>query len=244
MKDRIEVIRREEKQYHDYCYEHYQLFEEGSWLHKPVRTVLELLEQFNDYEALHVLDLGAGIGRNSIPIAQFIQRQYGKDGQQPVGVVDCVDLLPSAIEQLQSNSKRFGVESIIKGHLSDIESFTIQEQAYDYIISVSALEHVRSQQHLENKLAQMTAGTKSNGVNCIIISSNIRELLIEENIEIDPMFELNLTTEQMLALLDDHYAGWQVQRRLVKQLEYAIQRHDKPVRLSSDCITYVVKKIK
>ena len=242
--DRIEIIRTEEKIYHDYCYEHYQLFEEGSWLHKPVRTVLDGLEQFVDYEALHVLDLGAGIGRNSIPIAQFMQRQYVKEGHQPIGYVDCVDLLPSAIDQLEMNSKKYGVEELIRGHLSDIEGFSIAPLTYDYIVSVSALEHVRSVQHLESKLTEMVAGTKENGVNCIIISSNIRELLVEENIEIDPMFELNLTTEHMLELLDSHYEGWEVERRLVKSLQYSIQRQDKPVQLSSDCITYVAKKLK
>lgn len=243
--ERIALIRKEEKLYHDHCYEHHKLFEAGSWLHKPVQTVIELLEQFVGYNALHVLDLGAGIGRNSIPIAQFIQQQFGREdnhNDRSIGFVDCVDLLPSAIEQLHKNSEKYGVEAIVRGHLSDIESFTIMPQDYDFIVAVSALEHVCSVQHLENKLTEMNAGTKDQGINCIIISSNISELLVEENKVIDPMFELNLSTDAMLELLDSHYAGWDVQRRLVKQLEYSIQRNDKPVRLSSDCITYVAKK--
>lgn len=44
--DRVDRIRSEEKTYHDLCYENYKLFEQGTWLHKPVQTVLDLLEQF------------------------------------------------------------------------------------------------------------------------------------------------------------------------------------------------------
>lgn len=36
--NRIEFIRKEEKKYHDYYYDNYKLFEEGSWLHKPVKN--------------------------------------------------------------------------------------------------------------------------------------------------------------------------------------------------------------
>ncbi|QYR21304.1 methyltransferase [Paenibacillus sp. sptzw28] len=68
MDNRIEKIRTEERNYHEACYENYKLFEAGSWLHKPVKTVMEYLAAFDDREYLSVLDLGSGVGRNSIPI--------------------------------------------------------------------------------------------------------------------------------------------------------------------------------
>ncbi|MFC4403944.1 hypothetical protein [Gracilibacillus xinjiangensis] len=40
---RLETIRASEKQYHDYCYDKNKLFEQGSWLHRPVKTVIELV---------------------------------------------------------------------------------------------------------------------------------------------------------------------------------------------------------
>jgi SAM-dependent methyltransferase len=60
--NKIEFIRKEEKKYHDHCYDHYKLFEEGSWLHKPVKTVMDLLPLFDGREHLRVLDLGCGVG--------------------------------------------------------------------------------------------------------------------------------------------------------------------------------------
>lgn len=71
--NRIDHIRNEEKKYHDLCYEQYKLFETGSWLYKPVKTVMDLIDHFEGQKNLQVLDLGSGVGRNSIPLAQKIK---------------------------------------------------------------------------------------------------------------------------------------------------------------------------
>jgi 2-polyprenyl-3-methyl-5-hydroxy-6-metoxy-1,4-benzoquinol methylase len=232
--NRIEFIRAEEKKYHDYCYDNYNLFEPGSWLHKPVRTVMDLMDQFVKRDSMRVLDLGCGIGRNSIPVAQSLLNRNG--------TVVCVDLLESAIDKLQENSVKYGVRHLIKPVLSDIEQFEIEKAEYDLIIAVSTLEHISSEQKLMEKLQEMALGTKEDGVNCIIISTNILEVDVKTNSYLDPLFEVNLSTERMLELLDSQYKGWEIQRRLVKPLEYNIMRNEQPVILSSDCITYVVKK--
>lgn len=64
---RIEFIRSEEKKYHDYCYENNKLLAEGSWLFKPVQTVMDTLPLLYNQDNLHILDLGCGVNRNSIP---------------------------------------------------------------------------------------------------------------------------------------------------------------------------------
>ena len=233
--NRIENIRAEEKRYHDSCYENHKLYESGTWLHKPVRTVIELLAQFENKDYLSVLDLGCGIGRNSIPIAESMKNRKGK--------VVCVDLLESAIERMHENSKEFGVQPYIETKLSDIEQFAIGLEEYDMIVAVSALEHVSSERALESKLKEMVRGTKVNGVNCIIIGSNIREVTVGTNIDLDPMFEVNVTTERMLELLDHHYDGWNIQSRFVKPLVYDIERNGQAVKLTTNCITFVANKL-
>lgn len=233
--DRVANIRTEEKRYHDLCYDSYNLFEPGSWLHRPVKTVIDLLEEYRDQEYLSVLDLGAGIGRNSIPIAESMKNRNGK--------VVCVDLLESAIEKLEGYSRKFGVEPFIVTRLSDIEYFIIDQEEYDIILAVSALEHISSEKALESKLNEMIIGTKRNGINCIIIGSNIQEVNLENGQELDPMFEVNIPTERMMDLLVQQYTGWEVKQRLVKQIEYEIDRKGHPVKLTTDCITFVAKKI-
>ena len=53
--NRINFIRQEEKKYHDLCYEQYKLFETGSWLYKPVKTVMDLMDYFEGNNNLQVL---------------------------------------------------------------------------------------------------------------------------------------------------------------------------------------------
>lgn len=233
--DRVANIRTEEKKYHDMCYDSYNLFEPGSWLHRPVQTVINLLNDYTDQEYLSVLDLGSGVGRNSIPAAESMKNRNGK--------VVCVDLLESAIEKLESYSQKFGVEPFIVTRLSDIEHFIIAQEEYDIILAVSSLEHVSSEKALERKLNEMIRGTKRNGTNCIIIGSNIQEVNLENGQKLDPMFEVNLSTEKMMDLLVHQYIEWEVQQQFVKQLEYEIDRKGQAVKLTTDCITFVAKKL-
>jgi len=233
--DKVAHIRTEEKKYHDQCFEQYTLFEPGSWLHKPVKTVMDILEHFSDRRDLKVLDLGCGIGRNSIPMAETLKNRNGR--------IVCVDLLESAIEKLNNYSKEYGVEQGIETVLSDIEHFDIKEAEYDIIIAVSALEHVSSEEVLVRKLHEMTIGTTCNGINCIIINSNIREVVKESNLALDPMFEVNLSTDRLLEILDQQYEGWEILDRKVKPLVFEIDRNSIQVNLSADCITFEAKKL-
>jgi hypothetical protein len=47
----------------------------------------------------------------------------------------------------------------------------------------------------------------------------------------------------MMELLVQQYAGWEVQQQFVKRLEYEIDRNGLPVKLTTDCITFVAKKL-
>ena len=95
MESQLQQIRHAEELSHTEMYNSFALFAPGSWLAKPVRTVLELLPLFDGYSSFRALDLGCGVGRNSIPIAQHFQNTPCR--------VDCVDILPLAIEKLMEN---------------------------------------------------------------------------------------------------------------------------------------------
>ncbi|MGM2060847.1 class I SAM-dependent methyltransferase, partial [Bacillus cereus group sp. BceL130] len=198
--NRIDYIRQEEKKYHDLCYEQYKLFEIGSWLYKPVKTVMDLIDYFEGQNNLQVLDLGSGVGRNSIPIAQKIQNSSG--------TVTCVDLLDSALAKLQTYSKEYGVINNIKTEQAAIENYYIVPNTYDYIVAVSSLEHVQSEEDLTNVLHSIKEGTKTGGINCLIINSNIQEIDLHTKEELDALIEINLPTEDMIHLLKSIYKEW------------------------------------
>ncbi|GEN44852.1 class I SAM-dependent methyltransferase [Alkalibacillus haloalkaliphilus] len=232
---RVEFIRNEEKKYHDFCYENYKLFEEGSWLYKPVKTVMDLLPLLEGKtNNIKVLDLGSGVGRNSIPIAQDIKTKNGK--------VLCVDLLDSALDKLELYSKEYGVEEVIETNKADIGNYVIPKNEFDFIVAVSTLEHVESEDVFENVIRQMALGTKNEGINCIIVNSEVEEMDIETNEKLDALMEVNITTENMMNKLSHIYDGWEVVKQLVKPLEYKIIRNERDVLLKTNAITFVVRK--
>ena len=58
----VDTIRESEKISHEKIYSEKQLYEQGSWLAKPVKTVMDSLELLSCKE-INVLDLGCGVGR-------------------------------------------------------------------------------------------------------------------------------------------------------------------------------------
>ncbi|PGY11616.1 class I SAM-dependent methyltransferase [Bacillus cereus] len=233
--NRIDYIRQEEKKYHDLCYEQYKLFEAGSWLYKPVKTVMDMLNYFEGQKDLHILDLGSGVGRNSIPIAQKIMNSGG--------TVTCVDLLDSALTKLQVYSKEQGVFEYIKTEQSALEDYYISSNSYNYIIAVSSLEHVKSIEDLKKVLHSMKNGTKSGGINCLIVNSNIQEIDLETNQELDALIEINLSTEEMIRTLKDVYSEWQEVKVEIKNLTYNIIRNGTHIQLNTNAITFVMQKL-
>lgn len=224
--NRINYIRQAEKKYHDLCYEQYKLFETGSWLYKPVKTVMDLMDHFEGQNNLQVLDLGSGVGRNSIPIAQQIQNTSG--------TVTCVDLLDSALTKLKTYSKEHGVFEVIKTEQAAIENY--------YIVAVSSLEHVQSEEDLTNVLHAIKEGTKTGGINCLIINSNIQEIDLHTKEELDALIEINLPTEDMIHLLKSIYKEWKEIKVEIKELVYDIVRDEKQIQLKTNAITFVVQK--
>lgn len=105
MSERLDLIRKAEAESHTQAYTSHSLFSPGSWLAKPVKTVMELLPLFEGYTNFRALDLGSGVGRNSIPVAQHFSSIPCR--------VDCVDILELAIAKLNENAKQYGVENCI-----------------------------------------------------------------------------------------------------------------------------------
>ncbi|WP_369903066.1 class I SAM-dependent methyltransferase [Bacillus manliponensis] len=232
--NRITRIRKEEKEYHEYCYENYKLFVEGSWLHKPVQTVMDVIPFLQEKHHVSILDLGCGIGRNSIPLANAVKEQNG--------TVICVDLLPSAIQKLEHYSKEYDVQDVIQPVLCDIADYDIKENSFDFIFAVSSLEHVASEGILENVLKQTAHGTKTGGINCFIINCGVEEFDLETGNRLEALMEVNIPVEDMLEKLKHIYRDWNTLNIIVKPLEYKITRNGRPVLLKTHAVTYVVRK--
>ena len=231
---RLDEIRKAEAESHTQAYTNHSLFSPGSWLAKPVKTVMELLPLFEGYMQFAALDLGSGVGRNSIPVAQHFSGIPCR--------VDCVDILELAIAKLNENALQYGVENCIRGIVSSIDDYEIAADSYDLILAVSALEHIASQSAFEKKLTEIRDGLRHGGIACLIVNSGVVEHDKATGQELPPQFEVNLPTGQMQDLLERTFAGWQVIKHTTVHQKYDIPRENRIADLETDVITYVVRR--
>lgn len=230
----IKQIRENERKSHMSTYAKEELYKEGTWLSKPIKTVTDLFPHFTDYTQLRVLDLGCGVGRNCISIAQHFQ--------DISCMIDCVDILEYAIEKLNDHASQYGVSSGIRGIVSSIDEYTIAPNTYDWILAVSALEHVDSEERFLKKLSEIKNGLRGNGVVCLVINSNVREFNKASGEAVPAQFEVNMSTDILHALLEETFVGWNILKDTVKAQQYDIPRENITCELHTNVVTLVAVK--
>ncbi len=233
MDKRIKQIRESEMKSHIEMYSSEELYKSDSWLKKPIKTLKELMPLFKDYNRLRVLDLGCGIGRNSIFVAQEFRRIDC--------TVECVDYLDIAISKLNENASGYQLTSNIRGIVSTIEEYPISPNSYDLVMAVSALEHVESVEALIRKLHEIKDGMRIGGVVCLVMNSNVREKDKKTKEQIPAQFEVNLPTGELQQLLTETFAGWKVIKETVSNQKYDIPREGKISELETEVVTFVAK---
>ncbi len=232
--EKLKSIRDAEKKSHIEIYSSAKIFEKGSWLHKPVKTVMDLVDFFKNYDSINILDLGCGVGRNCIPLAEKFSNINCN--------IDCVDILEFAIDVLKKNSLYFGVDESINGIVSSIDDYKIYADTYDFIFAVSALEHTDSLESFKDKITEIKHGTKKNGIVCFIVNSEVSEFNKENGESVIPQFEVNIKTEELLSLLNKSFSGWKLINSKIVEQHYDIPRENFISALSTNVVTFVVQK--
>ncbi|MVP00249.1 class I SAM-dependent methyltransferase [Paenibacillus lutrae] len=233
-KNRLQHIRKEEKEYHEQYYEEHELYEEDSWIEEPDERMLDYIAKLQTGRPLKALDLGCGNGRNSIPLA----RELKGDG----GRVTCVDLLDKALDQLKDYSVEYRVEDVIRTEQADISVYEVRPGEYDFILAASSLEHVRSETDLDHLLVRLREGTRDGGINYINMNTGIEEYDLTTGEKRETLIELVLTKEQALQKLRGSYDGWEELHASHKPIEFEINRGEAPVMMKADCVSFAVRK--
>ena len=232
----IQSIRESERNSHIELYSSEELYQEGSWLNKPIKTVTDVFPLFEGYKEFRVLDLGSGVGRNSIAIAKQFKDVSCR--------IDCVDILELAIDKLLENAKRFGVEECIHGEFCPIEEFAIIPNTYDLILAVSALEHIDSKESFIKKLSEMRDGIKEQGVVCLVVNSEVTERDKETGEALFPQFEVNLPTKELQKIFTEVFSGWEILKTTVRVQKYDIPRGNVTSELETNVVTFVARRTK
>lgn len=122
---------------------------------------------FHSYEQLSVLDLGCGVGRNAIYIAEQFEGKLCR--------IDGVDILPLAIDKLREYAMKYHVSLAINGIVGTIDDFAIEKKKYDLILAISALEHMDTIESFKAKLLEIEEGVKANGIVCFVINTEVED---------------------------------------------------------------------
>ena len=230
--NRLEVIRRAEAQSHTAAYESLELYAPGSWLSKPVRALESLLPLYEGREGLRVLDLGSGVGRNAIACAQRLRESS----------VECVDILPVAIEKLRENAQKLGVSAQIRGITAPVDSFAVEREGYDLILAASVLEHLDSRAGAVRKLKDIASGIRPGGGVLILMNTGVKEWDTETGEKLDAQFEVNLPPEEVRALLTEYFSGWEVLWDKCIHYEDPVPRGKRMATISSEVVTFTARR--
>lgn len=131
----------------------------------------------------------------------------------------------------------------VHGIVCPIEQFEIPEEHYDFIMAVSALEHIDSEASFVKKLQEIHKGLRVGGVVCLVMNSEVVEKDKETGEELSAQFEVNLRTGHLQNLLSEHFQGWQTIKQTVSKQCYDIPRGECMVDLSTDVVTFVARKM-
>lgn len=229
---RLDAIRRAEAESHIAAYNSYTLYAPGSWLSKPVPALRELLPLYVERSGMRVLDLGSGVGRNAIAAARALKES----------TVECVDILPMAIEKLLENAARLGVREQIVGITAPVDGFSIEAEGYDMILAASVLEHLDSRASAIDKLTGIAKGIRPGGAVLIVMNTGVREWDTVTGEALTPQFEVNLPPEEVRELLTKTFDGWEVLwDRLVHQ-EYDVPRGERRATIASEVVTFTARR--
>lgn len=230
--NRLEKIRKAEADSHRASYENLELYAPGSWLSKPVKALEALLPLYEDRRGLRVLDLGSGVGRNAIACAARL----------PESRVECVDILPLAIEKLRENAERLGVSEQISGCCGPVDGFQVKQDGYDLILAASVLEHLDSSDGSVRKMREIADGIRPGGAVLIVMNTGVKEWDADTGEVLPPQFEVNLPPELVRGLLAEIFAGWEVLWDKCIHYEYPVPRGERMAVISSEVVTFTARR--
>ncbi|MGW7160423.1 class I SAM-dependent methyltransferase [Paenibacillus taichungensis] len=233
--EQFEAARKAEAGYHSNFYQNNELFASGTWMARPMPMVMDMLERLLAHKTeLRVLDLGCGVGRHTIPIAQ----RLGQTNSEVIGV----DLLDEAVDGLRKYAKEYQVDHIVQAEKADVEHYAIKPDHFDYIAACSCLEHVSNKQALVEAIERLQAGTRTGGIHCITMSTSVEEKEINTGRELEPLIELNLPTAEAIALLEKAYTDWNIllQEHVTQTIEE--EKYDEPSQFRCELLRFAAQK--
>lgn len=194
--------RAETISYHTQYYTKHKLFESGSWLESPDPKIPELIKRFSSTPSCRVLDLGAGVGRNAIALAEALPGDAR---------IDAVELIETATDLMSEYARQRGVTDKVVVINEDFETVSFPNEEFDLVLGISTLEHSSNQDNLVSLISRAQSWTKKGGLHFISFSTGRQVVDHDTGESIETLVETRLQTEPWLAELTRLYGGWNVE---------------------------------
>jgi tellurite methyltransferase len=222
--------------YHEQYYSKHRLFDAGSWLEKPDPKIEELGPRMASVNACRVLDLGAGVGRNAIPLA----RMLNSDAE-----ITAVELLPMAADLMSKYTHEHLVAGKVQVVCSDYEQVAFPDGKFHLVLGISVLEHCSNHDNLVALIKRLQKATAVGGIHYMNFSTSRKVKDHATGEPIETFVETPLQTEAWLRELGELYAGWDLEI-LDRMPSYAevLTYNGKQVLWTSDELEIQARKLK
>lgn len=225
--------RAETLRYHEDLYASTPLGAADSWLLEPDQLVLKAIELSRGANPILAFDLGAGVGRHTIPMAQ---------GLAAGSKVIAVDVIPSAIAHLKTNCAAAGVSDMVTPVVRDLEKFTFDtSMVAGLIVGFSAVEHVSSISAMRALLCRCAAATAPGGLVALGIFADRIEELADGTIR-PALVEFELDSTTVHTMLDEAFSSWIIEYTHTGAEHVPEKREGIPYKLESTLIQFIGRK--
>lgn len=226
----FERARHETLRYHEELYSSAGLGQAGTWLARPHRLLFDALARVPSGRPVTAYDLGAGIGRHTIPLMQ--QLPFGSE-------VYAVDLLPSALRSLRC-SVTPGISAVLHTRHADLDDFVFETPA-DLVLAFSAVEHLPTLEAIRSLLERVRAAVSPGGVVAIGI--------VADRIEIDSkgnrrpaLLESAVSTAAAIELLSGAFGAFDVVYQKARPANVQEEREGESYTLTSTLLTWLATR--
>lgn len=223
--------RQETVRYHEEFYATASLGQAGTWLARPHPLVSDALALVPAGHQAVAYDLGAGVGRHTIPMMQHLPKG---------STVVAVDLLTSALRTLEESTLQSSGTTALRTRAADLNDFQFETPA-DLVFAFSAIEHLPNTESIHRLLTRIRNALKPSGVVAIGI--------VADRHEIDPnghrrtaLLESSITAEQTRVLLAEAFSDLNVVYERSNPTHVKEQRGTQTYTLASTLVTWLGTK--
>lgn len=225
--EEFERARRETVRYHEELYAAAELGDAGTWLAQPHPLLFDALELLPADRPLVAYDLGAGIGRHTIPMLRLLP---------PGSQVYAVDLLPSALDQLEQQVPA-GTTTALHTRAVDLVDFELTAPA-DLVFAFSAIEHLPSAAAVRTLLQRIAAALNPGGVVALGIIADRFEIR-GDGTRRPALLESELSIEAARELLGETFADLTVEQLHLRPADVREERDGESYTLAATLLTFL-----